>query len=400
MCRQCSDANSGFRSSLIEDRTDGIFTKLARIFENPTPENTTPDNTTPDIGRALEAICLLSNHVSPSESYDLFRKVIQAPVPEAHSQKKWEASRLALHSAYKGDRPLPRVEDPQYILAFLNHHFELAIKGGQTQDEPIHDALHALACAPDVDTNRMPKSFNPTTPLFVRGICYSFQDNRPAKLHKAALLFLPLIGDGWFNAYSSIASPTAMQMNSFCKDWASIMDSINHTNDVKVAALTVLLGMFNSSHWRPHITLESWKLLGYFALIPDDSQPLRRCLDNPELMDAIKNVDNPVGITLWLEILWSKYVGLLPTVREQLVTVTKEIARNEAGLDASRSHIERYMSNISSESRKAKEELKRHVIPPTDPVAAALVKKVENLQQAVSALGAIRRENPPAGVQG
>jgi len=63
--------------------------------------------------------------------------------------------------------------------------------------------------------------------------------------------------------------------------------------------------MINSSHWRPHTAVEKWKLLEYFTSVPDGSPPLS-CIDNPELMEAIKNVANPGAMVLWLAILWMK----------------------------------------------------------------------------------------------
>jgi len=70
--------------------------------------------------------------------------------------------------------------------------------------------------------------------------------------------------------------------------------------------------------------VEKWKLLEYFISVPDDSQPLRRCIDNPELIEAIKGAANPAAMDLWLAILWLKYNELLSGAREQLETVTKE----------------------------------------------------------------------------
>jgi len=73
--------------------------------------------------------------------------------------------------------------------------------------------------------------------------------------------------------------------------------------------------------------------LEYFASVPDDSQP-RRCIDNPELTGASKNVVNPAVMVLWLVILWLKYKELIPEVWEQLETVTKEVTQGRrADLD-------------------------------------------------------------------
>ena len=55
----------------------------------------------------------------------------------------------------------------------------------------------------------------------------------------------------------------------------------------------------------------------YVTSVPDDSRPLKRCLDNPELTDAISQVGYP-AMFFWLEILWLKYSELIPVVRGQL----------------------------------------------------------------------------------
>jgi len=253
-----------------------IFDKLTEMFRNPT-------HTNDEIDRALEVMELigpLSENDISQKSYDLFHVIMQAPVSLAYTQeKKWEASRLAMHGAYKWDEFLPWVEDPQDILTFLDHNFDLADRGGQDQREPIQNALRALAYASGSATIEDLKRFDPTEPSFVRGICYVFQGDKPSQLHKAALFFLPLIGDGWFNT------------------------SIKHTYDVQKATLSVLFGMISSPHWRPHIVMEKWKLLEYFTSVPDGSVPLMRCIDNPELMDVIRNVADPAAMVLWLAIL-------------------------------------------------------------------------------------------------
>ena len=117
-----------------------IFDKLTDTFKNPTP---TPEEN----DRALEAIELiapLSENDIAQMSYQLFHVVMQAPVSLTYSQeKKWEAARLTMHGAYKWDKFLSWVEDPQDIPAFLDYHFDLATRSGQNQDEPIQNALQA-----------------------------------------------------------------------------------------------------------------------------------------------------------------------------------------------------------------------------------------------------------------
>lgn len=44
---------------------------------------------------------------------------------------------------------------------------------------------------------------------------------------------------------------------------------------------------------------------------------------------------DPVAVTVWLAILWYKYEGLFPEVRERLEEVTKEVAQSgEMVIDA------------------------------------------------------------------
>ena len=245
--------------------------------------------------------------------------------------------------------------------------------------------MRALAYASGPVTIEALKHFDPTEPSFVRGICYVFQDNKPFQLRKAALFFLPLIGDRWFNTPHPIMDPD--QMKSLCVGWASAVDGIQRTQVATLTALlTVLLGMINSPHWRPYIVTEKWKLLEHFTSIPDDFQPLKRCVDNPELMNVIRNVENPDVLVIWLKILWLKYKELIPRVREQLETVTKEVAQGRRRMD-----LDMYLSVMDSELRKAEEALTQYDTWSTDPAAVALRSKIDNLQQARLALTALKR---------
>ena len=321
---------------------------------------------------------------TPEKSYQLFHIFMQTPVSLAFSQeKKWAASRLAMHGAYKWDKVLPWVEDPRDILVFLNHHFDLAAQGSQDQDESIQYALRALAYASSPVTIEALKTFDPTEPSFVRGICYIYQDEKPRELRKAALFLLPLISDRWFNTDYPIMEPD--QMRSLCVNWASTVDVMENTYDFQKANLTVFLGMINSPHWRPHIVADKWRLLEYFASLPEDFPPLRRCVDNLELMEEIKRTGNPIAMTLWPMILWLKYKELIPQVREQLETATKEAAR-DGGMD-----LDLYLSTMDTELRKAEDALNQYETWTTDPPAIALRRKIGNLQQAKDSLAAIKR---------
>ena len=333
----------------------------------------------------MKLIAPLSEVDIADKSYDLFRVVTQAPVSLAYSEeKKWNASRLTMHGAFNWDEFLPWVEDPQDILTFLDHHFDLVTRGDENQDEPIRYALRALGFACHPATIEALNDFDPTGPSFVRGICYVFQDNKPFELRRAAFFFLALVSDKFFNTTQPIMGLD--EMKNFCVVWASTVDDFELEDDVKEAALTVLLGMINSPHWRPHIVTEKWKLLEYFTSIPRDSQALRQCIDNPELIDAIKEMDNPAASFLWLGVLWLKYQELIPDVRGELEVITKDLAQGKGKAD-----LDRYLTMIESELERAEEALTEYDTWSTDPDAINLRTEMENLQGAKSTLVALKQ---------
>ena len=321
---------------------------------------------------------------------------MNAKIADTHSQEKWEASRLTITGAYKGGKSRPQGGDSwgvhnQCILTFLNHHFELATAHGQNQDDPIQNALHALVCASSSPLAIPLKSLDATKFLFVRGLQYTIQDDRPPNLRKTTLLFLPLICDQWFNTHSPIMN--AKQMKSFCINWASAIDRIKQTKDVKIAILTVLLEMINSPHWCPHIVPEKLALLGDLSLVPDGFQPLQKCIKNPDLMDTIRGTENPMAIVYWVAILWSKYAELEMKVQEQVKAITKEIVQNEqtAGSDVFRSPIAKCLLDMTSELKKVKDALREYPTWPFNPAAALLEKKSKDLELAIKNLDAIKR---------
>ena len=143
--------------------------------------------------------------------------------------------------------------------------------------------------------------------------------------------------------------------------------------------------MINSSHWRRHVVAEKWKLLEYFGSVPGESRPSRRCTDNPYLMDAIRDVGNPVAPSLWLEILWLKYGELIPQVRVKLEEFTKEIGQGRRRTD-----LGKYPSKLDSELGEVERALMQYNTWSADPAAVALRTKIENLQEARSTLGNIK----------
>ena len=358
-------------------KVDRIYKELCGTFQN-------TESTAAEINCALEAMNLiapLSENIIATESYRLFRVVMQTSTSPAYSEeKKWEASRLALHGAYKWDKALPWVEDPQNILTFLNRHFELAANG-QNQDGPIQNALRALAYASGPITTQALEYFDPTEPSFIHGLCFAFEGDRPLELRKAALFFLPSISEKWFNAPQPIMGPD--EMSSFCTDWAFAVDDVGCTYPkLQEVTLTVLLHMINSPHWRPHVVGNTWALLEYYNSVPSDSEPLKRCLSNPDLVDAISEVPNRNAIALWSAILWLKYSELGPNVQGQLEAVTKAATGIE---------VERYLETVELERETAEHELRGYTALSTDPNTVALRTKIGNLREARNRLLNIMR---------
>ena len=263
----------------------------------------------------MELIAPLSYRDIPQKSYRLFEVIMEAP-----GETKWDASRLAMHGAYKRGGLSPKIDNPDKVLTFLEYHFKLATEDNENQDEPIQHALCALSCASEPSIQAL-KDFDSTKASFVRGICHVFQDNRPFQLREVALLFLALISDKWFETPNTIM--TRGEMRKFCAGWASFVDSAEPTNDVQEATLAVFFGMIGSPHWCGHMALGKWRLLERFTPVLDDPRSLR-CLNNPELMDEIKAIGDPALVAHWLKVLWLKYTELNTQVQNQLKATTVE----------------------------------------------------------------------------
>jgi len=370
----------------VVDKSQEVSPQITRIFERLAEILQRPQTTGYEIDRALQVMELLApfpDSQTSRQSYGLFRVIMDTPISLTFtSKKKWTAARLMMDGAYNWDKYLPWVKDPSHILAFLNHHFDLITKSDENWEGPILSSLRAFAYASGPETRDALVKFDPTQSLFVRGMCYAYEGERPFQVRKAALFFLPLIGDKWFNAPEPFMD--ADQMRKFCMNWASFLDIIEPTHDVQKAALATLFGMINSPQWRPHIVPNRWRLLQYFTIVPDDSRPLRHCLDNPGLMDAIRDVDEPSAMVLWLAVLWLKYGELIPVVREQLEAATRELVQG-----ARRTDLDMYLSLVESELKKAEEKMKEQTWS-TDVDAVEFWKKIDCLKQSREMLSAIK----------
>ena len=327
----------------------------------------------------MKLIAPLSRSDVAAKSYRLFGTVMRTPVSATHYRKKWEASRHALHGAYKGN-DLPWADNAQDIFTFLIYHFELALEG-EIKDEPIQDSLRALAYASDPATVKSSFRFHLAEPSFVRGIRFTFKADQPLKIREMALFLLPLIGDTWFDAAPEIIPG---EIESFCVDWATLVDGIKLTSNAQMAILTTLFHMMDSPHWRPHIPEGKWKLLEYYPSLPDDYPPLKRCLKHPELVAAISGVADPDAIVLWAKILWLNYSKLADTVKEALEKFTKA---------APRGHIDTYyLEAVAAELEKVEEARMKYTTWSSERTAIALDEKIADHEEAMDALKSIKRQ--------
>ena len=326
----------------------------------------------------MKLVAPLSMEGVAEKSYTLFHVFMNTPISPVR-QKKWEASRLALRSACKGG-DLPPVNDPQDVLTFLNYHFELALQG-ENQDEPIQNALHALTS--DFPTIEAPVHFDLTQPSFVRGIRFAFKADRPRELREAALFLLSLISDKWFDAARQIIPD---EMESFCQDWATVVDSSMDTRDdiTLTAVLLTLFHVVDSPYWRRHIPNGKWELLKYYSPARACFLPPKRFLENPESVDAVSRAGDPNAIVAWSNILWLNYTELATPVQEALKKATKA---------APRSHIDDHYEAVETRLRYAEsEKMYRGEVYADRRSAATLDRRIRGYQEARDALEAIKNQ--------
>lgn len=381
-----SDAESSFQSPQVSIQADRIIEKLEQTFG----QFTSDDIYHAPVDQALQALVMiysLPDIISPSMSYKIFQIVMQSHVPKTCSEKKWKVSCMAIHSAYIGSWPLSDAEGAITALTFLNHYFSLGLASGKYQDEPIRDALCVLASISSPTTIEAINQFNPTGNWLIYGIKYALQSDRALELRKAAFLFLPLIVNIWFHPSTLIMGST--EMETFCQDWASTLDSIEPTPATFEPSLVVLFGMISSPLWRPHIVPDVWKILEHFRLVTTSLESLHLCIGDPGLIAEIRHVENPKAMVLWAEILWFNYTRLVPEIQEQLVIITVEISGSEGGTDpgASESYIDRYLSNVDLELRETEEAQRVGMIQQAH--------KVEMLKQAHKVLNIIKQGKNP-----
>lgn len=101
-----------------------------------------------------------------------------------------------------------------------------------------------------------------------------------------------------------------------------------------------------------------------------------------DLVDAIRDVDEPSTMVLWFAMLWLKHTELVPVVREQLEATTMELVRGSRKAD-----LDMYLSVADVELEKT-EELKYHMWS-TDSAAIEPRKKTDCFKQSREMLSSI-----------
>lgn len=357
---------------LVSDKSEEFGTILKQMFVK-LGETFSKHTEGQNLDAQMEALRLVTPMIGnqiAQLSYELFHTIMASSIPE---DLKWEAARLTMNGAYNWDKYLPWVEDPKDVLAFLEHHFELQAKG-ENQDTSITNALRALAYASGKETMEALKKFDCTKSGYVKGICRSFKDEKPFQLRKAILFYIPLVESRWFDPAVEVLDEDGRR--DFCQDWASGVDGIEQTKDVKKAVASVLFGMANSAIWRAHIPQDKWKLMEYFNELPDESPSRSRCEANEEFVPALKAMDNRGVLKLWLAILWRAYADLKPVVRDQLVENTREV------IETSPHDVGLFMAVMESEKTAVDTEMLGYSRWSIDEKAIKLREKTDKLQQA------------------
>ena len=125
-----------------------IFQNISRRFQGSYPTNADVSETAL---RVLKLITQLSTNAVATESYDLFRVIMQSEVAE---ETKMKASRLALCAAYRSTLAfVPPVGNPSHILDILRYHVGPLVKR-KDRTRVISSVMRAIDSGYDDPTSR------------------------------------------------------------------------------------------------------------------------------------------------------------------------------------------------------------------------------------------------------
>ena len=135
-------------SRQMDTMLNKIFQSISKRFQGSYPTNA---DVSEKPFRALKLITRLSTTAVATESYDLFRVIMESKVGE---EKKMEAARLALCAAYRSTlTSVPPVGNPNHILDFLRYHVSPLVKG-KVHTRAIPSAMRAIDAGYDDPTSQ------------------------------------------------------------------------------------------------------------------------------------------------------------------------------------------------------------------------------------------------------
>ena len=323
-----------------------VFGALSKIFSS--------DSIPPLAVRALQLVTRLAVRDVADASYGLFKAIMAS---NDLTDEHWEAARLAIHGAFQRsiDGTLPQVGEPMEILQFLNRH--LGLQGeGKDHASSIAVALNAITSTQNGRfTPRMVeciKNFDCALPPFVKGMCSMLHPSSPALTRGLAIAFIGLISDKWFDSLLPIMEPE--EMPKFCEHLAVYMfDTILPGPITRRRFFPILFGMLRSSEWREHIIPRLWGLLAHCALVEEEDDSFKWCLQNAtKILEFTGRSRDNERFKWWYGTLWFHFDKLDPTVRGEVESIARDMSSGD-GL----SDLSLYLNLLGQEVERTPREL-------------------------------------------
>ena len=279
----------------------------------------------------LALTTLLKYDKARDSSYALFRSIMAM----VHSEHwLWHPAQLSFIGAFGWDTSLPPVGDPKEILGFLEHCLATQ-ESGIVQDHLIERVFCALGFSTDEEAWRLSLEIvNFSQPRFVNGFCHAFRQGAPYLLRRSTVYILPYLDEQLFKADWRIP-PSPEQATALISGWASAVTvSLKEkpTDRLKKSAATTLFSLIDSPFWRKYIPGERLTILEHASVIGDEvPDPFRRCLQNPDVLEYLKEANQGMSI-LWVLIQWANYFHLPENIKARLEPDTVEAwARGRRG---------------------------------------------------------------------
>ena len=249
------------------------------------------------------------------------------------TDQHWEAARLAVRGAFERNVELlsPRVGEPKGILKFIDYHLDLQ-RAGEDHRSSITFAFETIIGRYDHWTDPMTvkyiKNFDCTSPSFVRGVRLIMDPDDPLGLlalrGKAACL-ISVASDQWFNSSIPVMEPE--EMSEFCEHFAVFMIDGDDFRGLHArrSGVTILFGMLRSPEWREHIATRFWSMFDSCALVREEQEPFRWCLQSAiELLEFARGLPDGEGLKRWYRTLWFHYDKLDATVRDEVEKIARD----------------------------------------------------------------------------